>query len=202
MKPKSPSASRREREREEHRNSILLAAETIFAAKGYEDTTIAEIAREAQFSVGSIYNFFPGKQELGEAVMLHIAQEHVADLEGLLDKKFRNGDEALATYAHVWVHHYVVHGAFLRMGMDTMRRRGLNDPPKSIAEQIEKYRDAGIRFFERDKKFYRDVPPQVLFQAAEGLLNHAMFLWFRYGKTDLEELERKCVEFLPVFFRK
>lgn len=202
MKPKSPSASRREREREEHRNSILLAAETIFAAKGYDETTIAEIAREAQFSVGSIYNFFPGKRELGEAVMLRIATERVSDIEALSGKKFQSGDEALTEYARVWVHHYAIHGAFLRMGMDTMRRRGISEPPKAIAEQIEKHREVGNRFFENNRKYFRDVPTPVLYQAAEGLLHHAMFLWFRYGKTDLVELERKCIEFLPVFFRK
>ena len=61
--------TRREKERLAHRAAILDAAERIFAAKGFPGATIAEIAREAEFAVGSIYNFFPGKRELAEAVM-------------------------------------------------------------------------------------------------------------------------------------
>ena len=77
--PKPPT--RREKERLAHRAAILDAAERVFAAKGFPGATIAEIAREAEFAVGSIYNFFPGKRELAEAVMLRIATERVEEVE-------------------------------------------------------------------------------------------------------------------------
>ena len=40
------------------REAILAAARTLFAQKGYEETTIADIAREAGIAVGTVYLYF------------------------------------------------------------------------------------------------------------------------------------------------
>lgn len=56
--------SRKEREFQARRKEILEAATRLFAHKGYYGTTMSEIAREAEFSTGSLYNFFRNKEEL------------------------------------------------------------------------------------------------------------------------------------------
>jgi len=43
---------------------ILTAAAKVFAAKGFERATIADIAREAHVAEGSIYNYFKSKSDL------------------------------------------------------------------------------------------------------------------------------------------
>ncbi|MGB8645249.1 MAG: helix-turn-helix domain-containing protein [Anaerolineae bacterium] len=43
---------------EQRRNQILTAARAVFARKGFERATIADIAREAVMAEGSIYNYF------------------------------------------------------------------------------------------------------------------------------------------------
>ena len=48
----------------EVRQSILDGAHRAFQQSGYRGTSIPAIAREAGVSVGQIYRFFPGKQEL------------------------------------------------------------------------------------------------------------------------------------------
>jgi AcrR family transcriptional regulator len=48
----------------EVRQRILNGAHRAFRQTGYRGTSIPEIAREAGVSVGQIYRFFPGKQEL------------------------------------------------------------------------------------------------------------------------------------------
>jgi TetR/AcrR family transcriptional regulator len=48
---------------------LLDAAERVFAEKGYVGATMKEIADAAEFSVGALYNFFPGKEGLFAAVM-------------------------------------------------------------------------------------------------------------------------------------
>jgi AcrR family transcriptional regulator len=48
----------------EVRHHILDGANRAFLRTGYRGTSIPEIAREAGVSVGQIYRFFPGKQEL------------------------------------------------------------------------------------------------------------------------------------------
>lgn len=56
--------SRKERERQAHRKEILRAAEKVFASKGFFQTTMSEIAQEAEFGTGTLYKFFRSKEEL------------------------------------------------------------------------------------------------------------------------------------------
>ena len=55
---------RKVRERLTHRKEILLAAEKIFAAKGFFPTTMSEIAQEAEFGTGTLYKYFKSKEDL------------------------------------------------------------------------------------------------------------------------------------------
>ena len=46
------------------KETILAAASELFATKGYEETTIAEIARAAGVAVGTVYLYFGNKHEI------------------------------------------------------------------------------------------------------------------------------------------
>lgn len=48
---------------------LVAAAMQLFHAKGYQATSIAEVLREAGVHAGSLYHFFPTKQELLLAVL-------------------------------------------------------------------------------------------------------------------------------------
>lgn len=52
------------------RRAIIEAASNIFAKKGYEDTTIAEIAEAAGVAVGTVYLYFHNKREIYTSVSL------------------------------------------------------------------------------------------------------------------------------------
>jgi AcrR family transcriptional regulator len=52
------------------RRVIIEAASNIFAQKGYEDTTIAEIAEAAGVAVGTVYLYFHNKREIYTSVSL------------------------------------------------------------------------------------------------------------------------------------
>lgn len=51
------------------RNRIVQAATELFWEKGYASTSIAEILGRAEVNSGSLYYFFPGKQDLLIAVL-------------------------------------------------------------------------------------------------------------------------------------
>src|SRR5690348_13769476 len=46
------------------RQAILRAARELFAGKGYDDTTIAEIAQAAGVAVGTVYLYFENKHDI------------------------------------------------------------------------------------------------------------------------------------------
>jgi AcrR family transcriptional regulator len=54
----------RERKREQTRQQILQTARTLFAERGFEAVTVAEIARAAQYSEVTVFNYFPTKEDL------------------------------------------------------------------------------------------------------------------------------------------
>ncbi|MGA2386376.1 MAG: TetR/AcrR family transcriptional regulator [Candidatus Bathyarchaeia archaeon] len=73
---------RREKEKEQRRNLILDAAQTLFFSKNYSEITIEEIADKAQLAKGTLYTYFKSKEALYSAVALrgaHIMNEMFKD---------------------------------------------------------------------------------------------------------------------------
>lgn len=61
----------RERERERAREVILHAAADTFAESGYVKTSMKGIASHAGISVGMLYNYFKGKEEIYRELIEH-----------------------------------------------------------------------------------------------------------------------------------
>ena len=81
----SRSALRRLREKEQKYNTILKAAETLFAQKGYHQTGIEEIADLAEVSTGAVYIYFKNKEDL----LITLMQEIGHQLRKLLAEEFK-----------------------------------------------------------------------------------------------------------------
>lgn len=81
------AASRREQRRLQHqdlsRNQLLDAAEEVFGAKGFHETTLKEVAELAEFSVGSVYSFFQNKDDLFLNVFLRRGAEFLPGMEAV-----------------------------------------------------------------------------------------------------------------------
>ncbi len=65
-------AERTHEETRPKRVLILEAARTLFVEKGYEDTTIADIAQVAGVAVGTVYLYFRNKHEVYTGVALDV----------------------------------------------------------------------------------------------------------------------------------
>jgi AcrR family transcriptional regulator len=63
------AGGRVERRKARTRAGLLAAARELFAAKGLQEATIAEIAARADIAIGSFYNYFRTKEELLEALL-------------------------------------------------------------------------------------------------------------------------------------
>lgn len=75
------------RQRGHDRVVILLeAAAKVFARKGYDAATMTEIAAEAQSSIGSLYQFFPTKPLLAEALHIDRMERLKARLQSLAER--------------------------------------------------------------------------------------------------------------------
>jgi AcrR family transcriptional regulator len=67
--------SRTERKKEETRKRIIAVAMDLFNKQGFEQTTVEQIAEEADVNKGTIYNHFPAKEAIISAYLQKIIKE-------------------------------------------------------------------------------------------------------------------------------
>jgi TetR/AcrR family transcriptional regulator len=61
---------RKEREKQQRRNDIIDAAERIFFRRGFDNSTMDEVAAEAELSKGTLYLYFKSRDDLKFAIFM------------------------------------------------------------------------------------------------------------------------------------
>ena len=89
--PLSKSALRRQREREQRFDSILNAAETLFAQHGHHKASMEQIADAAEVSVGAVYFYFKNKEDL----LIHLMDRIGFSLRVVLANEFKKEGPSL-----------------------------------------------------------------------------------------------------------
>src|SRR5215831_11840663 len=69
-------AGRKARERAARGAGVLSAARRLFARKGYQRTTMVEIAAAAELALGTLYQLFPSK----EAILCSLLEDYMDGL--------------------------------------------------------------------------------------------------------------------------
>ncbi len=84
---------RKLRDRLLRRSDILKAATRVFADKGYHTATMQDIARQAEYAVGTIYLYFKDKQSLYLALidgkveeLIRSAKKNIDNTQGTMEK--------------------------------------------------------------------------------------------------------------------
>jgi AcrR family transcriptional regulator len=81
-----PRARSARTKRERTRRALLVAAEDLFARKGWNDTTFEHIAVEAGVSVATAYNHFPSKHVLIAVIVGRLLEPCLARADAALDE--------------------------------------------------------------------------------------------------------------------
>src|SRR5258708_40254095 len=101
---------RRRESSEQRRSAILHAARTVFARKGYENTVVEDIAGEAGIGKGTLYLYFPSKEQIYLAALIADAR--------MLDEKTRRAIVAAASWQDAFRAHVEVRVRFFDLHQD------------------------------------------------------------------------------------
>src|SRR3954447_21791486 len=106
----------RERKKQQTRQAIHVAAMRLFAERGFEATTIADIAEAADISPRTFFAYFPSK----ESVVFADVDPKVQDFSEFLAAR---GDQPLLDALRAWIHQWVDDEALA--DQQDLRRRGV-----------------------------------------------------------------------------
>jgi len=192
---------RKEREFNTRRAEILEQAEKIFAAKGFHDVTMAEIAGASGFSIGSLYQFFKGKEHLYSMMisekidlMYNKIHQEVGYAKSLTDKIATLIDAQLqfvennADFCRIFIRG---ENEALSEMMTSIRQKLINDYYKHLSF-IEKILKSGIK-----NGSLRSLPPREMAGALSHLIRAASVDWVLVPSK--EPLSSKRAFILDIF---
>ncbi len=85
-----PFLKTREQEPESLDCRILAAALDLFVRRGYHNISVHDIQRQANVSIGSIYNHFGGKEGVARALYYHLLNEFEEMVNDVVSKDLTN----------------------------------------------------------------------------------------------------------------
>jgi AcrR family transcriptional regulator len=92
---------RRERERQEIRQSILSAAQAIAAEEGWQAVTTRKVAERIEYSQPTIYEYFENKQAILLA-LLHLGYERIRQVMQQAAQRTANPEERLLAISEAY----------------------------------------------------------------------------------------------------
>jgi AcrR family transcriptional regulator len=194
-------AKRKEREFNLRRTDILEQAEKIFASKGFYNSTVAEIAGASGFAIGTLYQFFAGKEQLYTAM---ITEKLTMMYEGIREEVEKEAGvfrkiEVLAASTFRFIENNAdfcsifVRGDHLSLseGSVALRDRMMHDYADHVSFIEEVIRE-GIGTGDLKK-----MDPRMMAAALLGIINSCSFKWLAVAQEGT--LETKVPFVLDIF---
>ncbi len=173
------SLPRRERENLRQRREILDTALRLFSENGYHNVSMQQIAKQAEFGVGTIYKFFANKQDLYKILVMETAEKWQRAVLEVLEQE-PNPFEAIKAYIEVQrellfdnapvvgLYYSETKGAYfnIRSGFDEELLKMRDQRIKKLASVFE----SGIK-----QEIFRDADPYHMALALHGIIDAFLF---------------------------
>ncbi len=183
---------RRERENLRRRGEILDAALRLFSEKGYHNVSMHEIAKAAEFGIGTMYKYFGNKKDLYTVILMETAERwHYAVLQAL--EQERNPFRAIKRY--ITVHRELFFGNLPVVRLYYAETKGACfNVEAGFDQDLLRLRDERIKklvsVFEAGIKgnVFRDLDPYLMALALHGIIDAFLFRMMedpaRFRKSD------------------
>ena len=181
------------------KESILKAAEHLFAVQGYEATSVSMICDAAGVSKGAFYHHYETKQ----SIFLELMQRWLKGLDeqlNLIDESTEDVQEGLLSMGEIIGQVLDVGGPQLPIFLEFWSR-AIRDPDvwEATVEPFQRYRDFFAALVQRgiDEGSLRDLSPhntaRVLIALAVGMLVQGLL---DQGGEDWQDITQEALELL------
>lgn len=166
----APARSLRERKKLATRQRILAESLTLFRSKGFESTSVEEIAVAADIAIGTLYNYFDKKSDL---LIQAIAAEAMTEIEktnARISMMRGSGSRILLAVIHAFFMHVAAYDrALLRHVLPVWRNdRELDELNKPYVAQLRIQIERLKREGEIAEAFATDLVVRVMFNLVEA----------------------------------
>ena len=164
----------------ETRDRVYATAMGLITRRGYEATTLREIAKEANVSVGLLYRYFPSKQAVILAFYDELSADFARQAAGMPPGRWRDRFIfALTTSLHVLEAH--------RVALQALAPVLIGDPDEGVFSERTAFSRQRVQpVFEDAVVGATDAPKQPLAAALGRLLylvHLAVLLWWLFDKS-------------------
>ncbi len=196
---------RKDRLREIHTLSVIMSAEELFEAKGYEATSIDDIAYRTGISKSTLYVYFKSKQLIWDSIvckymeqLLEVAKE-AAEGKGSFEKRYYKLCFDIADRFEAHPMYYKATLGTISMDMDQEIYKKIYDIGEQTNEEIARFIRSGIEEGKVRKDI--DIYPAVImmWSSISGIISMAIdkeeYLKMRFN-TSKKEYLRKAFKML------
>ncbi len=171
--------------KEGRKDRIMEAALRIFAGKGFQEATIAEISREAEVSEPTVYEHFGTKEDLLFAIPEKITRESIEEMEKVLE--FIQGAEArVRAILRAYIRLYQTnpdYAALALLQLSPNRRFRQTRAHGSIRRAAHILLEA-IKEGVAGGTFRKDTDPYLIRSMLLGCIEHMFIHWHIQGKPE------------------
>jgi TetR/AcrR family transcriptional regulator, fatty acid metabolism regulator protein len=180
------------------RQVIINAAVEVFSRKGFQDSTISQIAQKANVAEGTIYQYFKNKEDLFFSIPIDKTKEFFSELELHL-QGIHGAENKIRKFVWYYLYHLQENPEYARALMLEMRvnrnfaRTKTFEPYRPLTRKVLEIIEEG-----QEERFIRkDVSIYMIRHLILGLLEHLVTRWLLKGeKGDLLAQYNDAVELL------
>ncbi|HPC87005.1 MAG TPA: TetR/AcrR family transcriptional regulator [Smithellaceae bacterium] len=192
------SKERREREREQRKSLILDTARELLLEKGMKATSIHQIAKRAELSIGAIYFYYKDKEEIFAALQVEGLELLYRTINQAIDKK-STPEKKIRSVAQAYLSFSEDHKSYFDIINYFLTSPGTIFSPV-LKKEIDAHGNASISTLAAaiqegiDKQLFKKVDPR----------RQAIILWATFnGMIQLKKLEKTILgknEFRSLYF--
>jgi AcrR family transcriptional regulator len=173
--------TRKAREGLVRRRDLLAAAEVLFAKNGFYKTTMAEIAEEAEFAIGTLYQMFKSKEEIYLSLVdekvtayLYEVEAHARDAQGAAAQI----EAVIRTKLNFFEHHRNFFRIYVAewSGSEWTAKSAFGD---RIWKKLLAHLDLMAAIIEEGSRRgeFKPIPSREAAFALNGMMNSTIFHW-------------------------